>query len=242
MNAQAELEARINQAWERGDRATVVSLQERYRSSGFITERVCSEPIRVVEARSAPRPAPAPPTPRPAATIRRKGRFTRHSHPSQIPIILAGEVWRFLRSEVEVGNGGLEFGGACYGRFVDGEGLRLEQVIHANAEYGRASTRMMFDIPKIEEMRDHFAAAGWEWVADWHTHPGFEHTRASDVDCEAWAARARVNGARVWGGLILTPGGELGDRWLHPWVSGYVVEKRADGHSVVSPARLIVED
>ena len=238
-----DVKSDILRAMADGDDARVRTLQEEFRT-GFAVTRLSPEPPRLVYG---PTPSRSTVTPAPA-------RSTATSHPLddilRAPVlgVVPGSLTVVLSLAAQEGirdspfDDGLELSGGLFGRVVDGE-LRLENV-SVMRDVRRTSSSTYVSREQIEQMGDHFAAAGWRPVGDWHTHPSFRDgivTAPSEPDRTAWKLMAERYGV-PWVGLILSPHGYSerdGDQWgSFPRVAGWITEP--DG-SACSPLRLVVE-
>jgi hypothetical protein len=221
-----------------GDDARVRMLQEEFRT-GFAVTRLSAEPPQLVwpTTRSTATTGSRLSTWSPLDDILRAPALGVVPGPLTVVVTLAAQ--EGIRSTMF--DDGLELAGGLYGRLVDGE-LRLENV-SVMRDVCRTSSSTYISRQQIEQMGDHFAAAGWRPVGDWHTHPSFRDeviTTPSVPDRTAWKLMAERYGV-AWVGLILTPWRcteKDGDVWGSlPRITGWITEHG----SICSPARLVIE-
>ena len=131
-----------------------------------------------------------------------------------------------------------------FGRTVDGE-LRIENA-SVMRDVHRTSSSTYVSRQQIEQMGEHFAAAGWRPCGDWHSHPasmrGDIVSGPSEPDRASWKANAGRYGT-PWVGLILSPwrftekrGAEWGVDL--PQITAWITPP---GATTTAPARLVIE-
>lgn len=219
-----ELEAEIRRAHEAGDKATLERLQEEYRSGGYPIERVYTGP-NAVTIRDEQRSASSTTRPLPTTPTVRGG--------SGLTTVIAADADEAIR-ESDVSDG-LELAGGLYGRWGDNE-IHVERAT-VFRDTVRTRHRTEIHLRQLQDMDQHFRAAGWRAVGEWHSHVTPGHP-ASSPDKNGWIAQADARGLS-WLGVIVEPRSTwTGTDWDRPTFRAFLARP---GESRVAPVPVIVE-
>jgi hypothetical protein len=190
-----ELEAEILRAHGAGDKATLARLQAEYRSSGHPVERISPAPITLrwgsgaQRSRSSSWPAILDDPPE----------IRGRSAGAPTVVLTAGVQADFNDFNDEISDG-REAAGGLYGR-VAGNEIVVEAATLIRDQL-RERKSVHIDNWQLNADADHFRAAGWALLGDWHSH--VEGGPASETDRRAWATTARQRSRiAAWVGLVI---------------------------------------
>ena len=233
---QAALEERILDADARGDSRELTRLQARFRTGGYAVSRVYPG-SRVTLATAPSRPARVASR----AILDEPIVPTVASTSSTTPIVFgAGAREEIIEAPIDTG---LERGGWLVGRFADGA-VVVETATLVRLPFNpylTTSCRLPSEDRALWDQ--HFSAAGWKVLGDWHVHPKFrgDGQRASEGDRRGWQSLADRRG-HPWLGLIVSAssGSEHnGADWRWPRFHGWLAQPN---RTIIHPVHLTLSE